>query len=52
MALKLGPIERVQTVGHVSHDAQVRIDKRVAEILATRRRAARRVGRPQRLKGV
>jgi hypothetical protein len=40
MALKPVRTEQAETVGHVSHDAQVRVDKRVTEILA-RREAAR-----------
>ena len=45
--------ERRKTVGHVPHDALVRVDKRVKEILARReavmqraRRAAERLKRP------
>lgn len=40
MALKPVRTEQAPTVGHVSHDAQARVDKRVREILA-RRDAAR-----------
>ena len=36
MALKPGLTQRAQTAGHVSHDAQARVDKRVAAILAAR----------------
>jgi len=50
MALKQG---RTKTVGHLPHDAVVRVDKRVKEILARReaalqhaRRAAERLKRP------
>jgi hypothetical protein len=37
--------EPARTVGHVPHDAQVRLDKRVTKILA-RQKAAIRQGRP------
>jgi hypothetical protein len=40
MALTPVRTQPAQTVGHVSHDAQARVDKRVTEILA-RRAAAR-----------
>jgi hypothetical protein len=50
MALKTGPTRRARTVGHISHDARVRIDERVKKILDRRadaleraRRAARRL---------
>ena len=36
MALTPSRTERTRTTGHVSHDAQVRIDKRVERILARR----------------
>jgi hypothetical protein len=41
MALKPGRTQHARTVGHVSHDAQARIDKRVAKILAARDAALR-----------
>jgi hypothetical protein len=41
MALRSSRVEHARTAGHVSHDAQVRIDKRVERILA-RRETARR----------
>jgi hypothetical protein len=41
MALKPGRTQNARTVGHVSHDAQARIDKRVAKILAAREAALR-----------
>jgi len=34
MTLKSGPAVRARTVGHISRGAQVRVDKRVREILA------------------
>ena len=50
MALKPPRTQRARTVGHISHDARVRVDQRVKEILARRdaeveraRRAARRL---------
>jgi hypothetical protein len=50
MALKSVRTERARTVGHVSHDALLRVDKRVKQILARReaalqqaRRAAQRL---------
>jgi hypothetical protein len=50
MALKAAPTKRARTVGHISHDAQMRIDRRVKKILNRRegalekaRRAARRL---------
>jgi len=50
MALTSVRTKHVPTVGHVSHDALVRVDERVREILARReaalqqaRRAARRL---------
>ena len=53
MALTPVRTEPVRTVGHVSHDAQARVDTRVKEILARReaalqhaRRAAQRLKRP------
>ena len=53
MALKEVATERARTVGHVSHEAQVRVDERVGKILARRaaalrqaRLAARRLKRP------
>jgi hypothetical protein len=42
MVLKPG---RTKTVGHVPHDAVVRVDKRVKEILARRDAALQRVRR-------
>jgi hypothetical protein len=45
MALMPARTEPAQTVGHVSHDAQARVDKRVTEILA-RREAARAATSP------
>jgi hypothetical protein len=53
MALKEVRTEHTPTVGHVSHEAQVRVDARVGQILARRaaalrqaRLAARRLKRP------
>jgi hypothetical protein len=53
MALKEVRAEHARTVDHVSHDAQVRVDERVGQILARRaavlrqaRLAARRLKRP------
>ena len=49
MTLKPGPTEPARTVGHVSHATQVRVDRRVQDILARRvaldraRHAAQRV---------
>ena len=50
MALKQSPIRRARTVGYISHDARVRVDQRVKQILDRReatvekaRRAARRL---------
>jgi hypothetical protein len=40
MALKPRRTERARTVGHISHDARVRVDQRVKEILARREAAA------------
>ena len=42
MALKPG---RTKTVGHLPHDAVVRVDKRVKEILARREAALRHARR-------
>jgi len=42
MALKRG---RTKTVGHLPHDAGVRVDKRVKEILARREAALRHARR-------
>jgi hypothetical protein len=39
MALKPRITEHARTAGHVSHDAQVRVDKRVEKILARRAHA-------------
>ena len=39
MALKPELTEHARTAGHVSHEAQVRVDKRVQKILARRDRA-------------
>ena len=36
MALKAGLTQHARTTGCVSHDAQARVDKRVAAILAAR----------------
>ena len=36
MALKSFPTKRARTVGHISHDAQLRVDRRVKEILDRR----------------
>jgi hypothetical protein len=53
MTLKPGPTERARTVGRVSHATQVRVDRRVQDILARRvaldraRRAAQRVNTVQ-----
>ena len=52
MALKQPRTQRARTVGHISHDARVRVDQRVKEILArrdaeverARRAAARLIG--------
>lgn len=41
MALKPRLTDRERSVGHVSHDAQARVDKRVAKILAGREAALR-----------
>ncbi len=41
MALKPG-LQRAPTVGHVSYDAQARVDKRVAAILAAAEARLRR----------
>jgi hypothetical protein len=41
MALKAERAERVPTVGHVPHDALVRVETRVKEILARREVALR-----------
>jgi hypothetical protein len=53
MALKKARTEHTRTVGHVSHEAQLRVDERVRQILARRaaalrqaRLAARRLKRP------
>jgi hypothetical protein len=35
-ALRPGPAKRARTVGHISHEAQLRIDRRVKEILGRR----------------
>jgi hypothetical protein len=49
MALKP---QRARTVGHISHDARVRVDQRVKEILARREAAVERARRAAaRLKG-
>ena len=42
MALKPERTQHARSVGHVSHDAQARVDKRVARILAARDAALRR----------
>ncbi len=52
MARKPVGAERGRTVGHVSHDALQRVDKRVKEILARREAALQQARRAaQRLKG-
>jgi hypothetical protein len=49
MALKSGPTRRARTAGHISREAQLRIDRRVKKILDRKsaveraRRAARRL---------
>jgi hypothetical protein len=50
MALKPARTKRARTVGYISHDARLRVDERVKNILARReaqieraRRAARRL---------
>jgi hypothetical protein len=50
MALKAVRTMRPGTVGHVSHDALVRIDVRVAQILARRDAAARQARLAARLR--
>jgi hypothetical protein len=45
MALKPGGSQHARTVGHISREAQARVDKRVAAILARRDAALRRVRR-------
>jgi hypothetical protein len=42
MALKPPRTQRARTVGHISHDASVRVDQRVKEILARREAAVER----------
>jgi hypothetical protein len=37
-----GPARRARTVGHITRDAQMRIDRRVRQILARREDRARR----------
>jgi hypothetical protein len=52
MALKAPRTQRARTVGHISHDARVRVDQRVKEILARREAAVERARRAaRRLKG-
>lgn len=52
MALKPAHTERVRRVGQVSHDAQVRVDRRVTLILERREAALRQARRAARsLKG-
>jgi hypothetical protein len=52
MAVKPPRTQRVRTVGHISHDARVRVDQRVKEILARREAAVERTRRAAaRLKG-
>jgi hypothetical protein len=52
MAVKPPRTERARTVGHISHDARVRVDQRVKEILARREVAVQRARRAaRRLKG-
>jgi hypothetical protein len=52
MARRPRRTQRARTVGHISHDAGVRVDQRVKEILARREVALERVRRAaQRLKG-
>jgi len=50
MSLKTAPKKRTRTLGHIPHDAQMRIDRRVKRIFDRRegeleraRRAARRL---------
>jgi hypothetical protein len=45
MALKQIRTERPRTVGHVSHDAQVRVDQRVTQIVARQEAALRQARR-------
>jgi hypothetical protein len=45
MALKPVRTERPRTVGHVSHNAQVRVDRRVTQIVARREAALRQARR-------
>jgi hypothetical protein len=53
MTLKSQPREHARTVGHVSHASQVRVDRRVQDILARRaaldraRRAAQHINSAQ-----
>jgi hypothetical protein len=49
MAPKTGPTRRARTVGYVSHDARVRIDHRVKQILERREVAVERARRAARL---
>jgi hypothetical protein len=52
MALKPSRTQRARTVGHISHDARVRVDERVKQILARRETAVERARRAaRRLKG-
>jgi hypothetical protein len=44
IAVEVRRTQNARNVGHVSHDAQTRIDKRVAKILAGRH-AGRRIAR-------
>jgi hypothetical protein len=44
IAVEVRRTQNARNVGHVSHDAQARIDKRVAKILAVRH-ARRRIAR-------
>ncbi len=46
MALKPPRTQRKRTVGHISHDARVRVDQRVKEILARRDNEVERARRP------
>jgi hypothetical protein len=48
MALKPPRSKRARTVGHISHDAGVLVDKRVKEILARRQAAVERARRAAR----
>lgn len=49
MALKPARTKRVRTTGYLSHDAQARVDRRVAQILERREAALRQARRAARL---